>query len=85
MFCVLKKTKLLDDSLRLPRPKMTQEVILVGSKLECQEMVEELAVLPENQSTDIIEVEIICTKWQKQKTHNSKDIHKNNGSRNISG
>ena len=82
-YCVLRKTRVIDDNIALPRPKMTQDVVMKGSKQQCQEKAEELSVLSENQSNDIIEVEITCVRWVGQKTYNSKTIHKDNGKRNI--
>jgi hypothetical protein len=72
-----------DDSLRLPRPKITQDVLLVGSEACCREMLESIALLPENQSIDGIEVTLYITKWQQQQTHTSQTFTKNNGQRNI--
>jgi len=83
VYCILRKTKVLDDDLKLPRPKLTQDVLLKASKEECLEEIEKLSLKPENQSTDIIEVELTCVKWKGQKTHTSENIRKNNGSRNT--
>jgi hypothetical protein len=80
-YCVLKRTKVTDDEIILPRPKLTQELVMKGSKEQCLEKVEQLSALPENQSTDIIDVEIICVRWVGQKTQTSARI--GNGSRNI--
>jgi len=82
-YCVLKKTKLIDDSVILPRPKLTQELVMRGSKEDCKAKVEELSLKPENQSTDMIEVAIVCVEFTGQKTHNSKEIHRDNGKRNF--
>jgi hypothetical protein len=80
-YCVLKRTKVIDDDIILPRPKLTQELVVKGSKEQCQEKAEELSALLENQSTDIIEVEIICVRWVGQKTQTS--ARAGNGSRNT--
>jgi hypothetical protein len=80
---LLRRTEVVDDSLKLPRPKITQEVLLVGSEAVCKEMLEEIVQRPENQSTDQIEVILYVTKWDGQKTHTSQTYTKNNGKRNI--
>lgn len=80
---LLRRTEVTDDSLRLPRPKITQDVLLVGSESCCREMLESIALLPENQSIDGIEVTLYITKWQQQQTHTSQTFTKNNGQRNI--
>ena len=83
MKVLLRRTEVIDDSLRLPRPKITQEVIVCGSEAGCRAILDDMALLPENQSSDQIEVTLYITKWQGQKTHNSQTFTKNNGKRNI--
>jgi hypothetical protein len=80
----LKRTTLLDETIKLPRPKMTQEVLLVGERDKCFDVINKLITLPENQSTDIIDVELVVVKYTGQITYNSKSIHRDNGKRNIS-
>jgi hypothetical protein len=79
----LKKTTLLDDSIKLPRPKMTQEVLLIGGREECFEVINQMAEKPENWSTDIIDVDLCVVRYTGQISYNSKSIHKDNGKRDI--
>jgi len=83
MYVALKRTKVLDDNAMLPRPKITQEVLLQGSKEECLAKIEELSVLPVNQSTDQIEVELIAVRYTGQKTQTSQSYRKGNGTRDL--
>jgi hypothetical protein len=83
MKVLLKRTEVVDDSLKLPRPKITQDVLCVGTEQECREMLDSISLLPVNQSSDSIEVTLYITKWQKQKNHTSQTFTKNNGQRNI--
>ena len=79
--CLLRRTTVIDDTVVLPRPKITQDLVMTGSKEACMEEIEKLSLKPENQSTDIIEVELTCVKWTGQKTQTSQSYRKNNGSR----
>ena len=83
MYVALKRTKVIDDTVVLPRPKLTQEVLLKGSKEECLNKIEELSMKPENQSTDLIEVELVALRYTGQKTQTSQSYRKGNGSRNL--
>jgi hypothetical protein len=83
MKVVLRRTEVTDESLRLPRPKITQDVLYVGSDEECRAVLDSASLLPQNQSVDGIEVRLYITKWQGQKSHNSKTYTKNNGKRNL--
>jgi hypothetical protein len=76
---VLRRTEVIDDSLKLPRPKITQDIVIIGDKQSCMEVMEEISRLPVNQSTNIIRVDITCVPYTGQRTHNSKEITKNNG------
>jgi hypothetical protein len=76
---VLKRTEVIDDTVKLPRPKLTQEIMLIGDKITCMEMLEELSELSINQSTDIIKVDLVCVPYTGQKTVTS--TRKDNGKR----
>lgn len=65
----------------LPRPKIVQEVLLIGDKQACQELIDQLATQPQHQSTDEVSVDLLVTKYDNHKSHNSKEIRKNNGKR----
>jgi len=83
MFVTIRRSTVREGFEKLPRPKIVQEVLLVGSKAECRALLEQEALKPRNQSTDQIEVIVFVTEYSGQKTHNSREIRKNNGSRNI--
>ena len=57
----------------LPRPKLVQELLLVGTQWECQALIDELALKPEHQSTDEVEVEFRVRINEGQKSFNSRD------------
>ncbi len=76
---VLRRTEVIDDSVKLPRPKLTQDIVIIGDKQTCMEVMEEISRLPVNQSTNIIRVDITCVPYTGQRAHNSKEITKNNG------
>lgn len=80
-YVALRRTRVRDGVKHLPRPKLTQEVLLVGDKLTCQEVIDEAALLPINQSTDEIEVDLLVTVFDGHKTHNSREIRRDNGKR----
>jgi len=80
-YVALRRTKLRDGVKHLPRPKLTQEVILIGDKATCQEVIEQAAVLLHNQSTDEVEVDLLVVVYDGHRTHNSKEIRKDNGKR----
>lgn len=69
--CVIRRTIVVNEHARLPRPKITQQVLHVGTKYECELMAEELRKLPENQPTEDIQVEITTPQYAKQKTGTS--------------
>jgi len=66
----------------LPRPKIVQEVLLIGSKENCQSLIDELSTQPMHFSTEEVFVDFLVTKHEGQKSHNSKEIRKDNGKRN---
>jgi len=78
-YAVLRRTEVIDDSVKLPRPKITQDLALVGDKETCMEFLEEISRLSINQSTDIIRVDLTCVPYTGQRTYNSKETTKNNG------
>lgn len=76
---VLRRTEVIDDTVKLPRPKITQDIVIIGDKQTCMEFLEEISRLPVNQSTDIIQVDITCVPYTGQRAYNSKEVTKNNG------
>ena len=83
-YVLLRKTILSDDAPSLPRPKLVQQVLHIGTKEECREKLDEIRLNPENQSTDYIEVDLSIAKYAGQKTYNSREVRKDNGKRNSS-
>lgn len=60
----------------LPRPKIVQEVLLIGSKQACQDLIDHLATQPMHMSTEEVFVDFLVTVYRDQKTHTSKDTFK---------
>jgi len=63
----------------LPRPKIVQEVLLIGSKQNCQDLIDHLATEPMHMSTEEVFVDFLVTKYNGQKTVTS--AREGNGSR----
>lgn len=71
LHCVIRRSIVVGD-VKLPRPKIVQEVVLVGSKAGCEAIAEELRDDPSNQSSDIIAIEISVTEYRGQKNCTSR-------------
>jgi hypothetical protein len=80
-FVAIRRTTLADHIRHLPRPKIVQEVLLVGDEHACREIIEKESLKPENQSTDQITVDLYTNRYAGQKSYNSKEIRKDNGKR----
>jgi len=80
-YVALRRSITNDGYEHLPRPKIVQEVLLIGSKENCQSLIDELATQPMHFSTEEVFVDFLVTKYAGHKTHNSKEIGKNNGKR----
>lgn len=80
-FVAMRRSITRDGHEHLPRPKIVQEVLHIGTKQECQDLIDELAVQPMHFSTEEVFVDFLVAKYEGQKSYNSKEIHKNNGSR----
>lgn len=82
MSWVLIRTSTVSDEVKhLPRPKIVQTVIQIGTREECIDKLEEICQQPENIGTDDIEVTLRVTKYTGQKSYNSQEIRKDNGKR----
>lgn len=79
---LLRKSVLADHARHLPRPKIVQTVLRRGTKEACRELLEEICMLPEHQSSDLVEVTLEVMIDRKQKDFTSQQIHKGNGQRN---
>lgn len=75
-FVALRRSITREDYEHLPRPKIVQEVLLIGSKQACQDLIDDLALEPLHQSTDEVFVDLLVTVYRDQKTHTSKDTLK---------
>lgn len=80
-FVALRRSIVRDDIKHLPRPKIVQEVLLIGDRAECQDVIDQAALLPLNQSTDQIHVDLLVTVYDGHRSYNSKEVTKGNGSR----
>ena len=80
-FVALRRSITREGHDHLPRPKIVQEVLLIGSKENCQSLIDELATQPMHFSTEEVFVDFLVTKYDGHKNHNSKEIRKNNGKR----
>jgi hypothetical protein len=80
-FVALRRSITREGHEHLPRPRIVQEVLLIGSKENCQSLIDELATQPIHMSTDEVFVDFLVAKYEGQKSHNSREIHKGNGSR----
>lgn len=83
MYVAIRRTTVADHVRHLPRPKIVQEVLHRGTRAECQQLIDGLAVLEQNQSTEDIEVLLTVQEDRKQKSYNSKEIRRDNGKRNT--
>lgn len=80
-FVALRRSITREGHEHLPRPKIVQEVLLIGSKQACQDLIDHLATQPMHFSTEEVFVDFLVTKYEGHKSHNSKEIRKNNGKR----
>lgn len=80
-FVALRRSITREGHEHLPRPKIVQEVLLIGSKQNCQDLIDHLATQPMHFSTEEVFVDFLVTKYDGHRSHNSKEIRKNNGKR----
>lgn len=80
---LLRKSVVADHVHNLPRPRIVQTLLWRGTKDECVDLIEEIATLPEHQSTDEIEVTLEVMKDRGQISYTSQTITKGNGQRNT--
>jgi hypothetical protein len=67
---LIRRTNVLQN-VELPRPKKTQDIIAIGEKAALGSKMEALMLLPENQSTDLIEVKYLLQQYMGQHSHTS--------------
>ena len=75
---IIRKTTVIGD-IKLPRPKIVQDVVFRGERDAAEQHLQSIVNLPQNQSTDIINCEIKMQKYDGQKTGTS--ARPGNGSR----
>ncbi|CAB4135992.1 hypothetical protein UFOVP298_4 [uncultured Caudovirales phage] len=78
-FVALRRSITREGHEHLPRPKIVQEVLLIGSKQNCQDLIDHLATEPMHMSTEEVFVDFLVTKYNGQKTVTS--AREGNGSR----
>lgn len=78
-FVALRRSIVRDGYEHLPRPKIVQEVLLIGSKQACQDLIDHLATQPMHMSTDEVFVDFLVARYEGQKSNTS--ARKGNGSR----
>lgn len=78
-FVALRRSITREGHEHLPRPKIVQEVLLIGSKQNCQDLIDHLATEPMHFSTEEVFVDFLVTKYDGQKSNTS--ARKGNGSR----
>jgi len=67
---LIRRTNVLQN-VELPRPKKTEYILCVGAKYGLASKMEHLMLLPENQSTDLIEVKYLLEPYTGQHSHTS--------------
>ncbi len=82
-WALIRTSTVVDDAPPMPRPKIVQTVLNIGSREECLDQLEDICTLPENLGTEHIEVTLRVTKYTGQKSYNSQEIRKDNGKRNL--
>ena len=80
-FVALRKTRVNNGYEHLPRPRLTQDVLLIGPKQDCQDLIERLSKDPRNLSTDEVEVNLIVVEYNNHRTHTSTELRRGNGKR----
>jgi len=80
-FVALRRSITREGHEHLPRPKIVQEVLLIGGKQACQDLIDHLATQPMHFSTEEVFVDFLVTKYNDHKSHNSKELRKDNGKR----
>lgn len=78
-WCVIRTTEVVDGTVKLPRPKITRQVLMIGPKQDAERFADAIFDQEQNKSTDQIEVRIEAKKYNGQKTGTS--ARPGNGSR----
>ena len=75
-YCVIRRSTVINDELKLPRPKIVNKVLLIGVQEECEQRLDEEFLKPENRSTDDIKVDFLVQPYNRQKDNTSYRPHK---------
>ena len=78
-FVALRRSIVRDGYEHLPRPKIAQDVLHIGTKQECQDLIDHLASEPIHMSTEEVFVDFLVTRYEGQKSNTS--TRPGNGSR----
>ena len=74
--CLIRRSTVINDALKLPRPKIVNKVLFVGPHDECVQKLDEEFLKPENRSTDDIKVDVMVQVYRDQKDNTSYRPHK---------
>lgn len=80
-FVAIRRSITRDGYEHLPRPKIIQDILLIGDKQACQDLIDEMALDPKHQSTEEVHVDLLVTNYHGQITYDSKSKQKGAGSR----
>ena len=75
-YCVIRRSTVINDELKLPRPKIVNKVLLIGGQEECEQRLDQEFLKPENRSTDDIKVDFLVQPYKGQKDNTSCRPHK---------
>jgi hypothetical protein len=70
-YCVIRRSTVINDELKLPRPKIVNKVLLIGGKEECERKLDEEFLKLENRSTEDIQVDFLVQPYKAQKDNTS--------------
>lgn len=74
--CVIRRSTVINDNAKLPRPKIVNTVLLIGSQEDCEELLDKEFLKPENRSTEDIQVDLMMQLYKNQKNNTSYRPHK---------
>jgi hypothetical protein len=74
---VVRRSTVIGERKNYPRPKIVTDVLMIGPKASCLDLIERLSKMPEHQSTLDIEIELKAIPYNGQKSGTS--ARPNNG------
>ena len=78
-YVAIRRTIVRDGVKHLPRPKITQDVLFIGEQEKCQAVIDQAALVSNNQSTEQIQVDLYIQIYKNHKSHTSRTGKENNG------